>query len=159
MNWIFYLLFLSNLHKFLFFFSVFAGQWFSTGTQISSNNKTDCHDITEILLKVALNTITLTPSVFIFTCKAILTLMYIYKQQFFNETIFTLIEWYIQIENKNLFFSVTILTPSSAINTDWMVISCDNNGLDRLSCWMLLLHCVSYWWRYFRFGDTAGSLL
>jgi GTPase SAR1 family protein len=26
----------------------------------SSNNKTDCHDITEILLKVALNTITLT---------------------------------------------------------------------------------------------------
>ena len=28
---------------------------------ISSSNKTDCHDITEILLKVALTTITLTP--------------------------------------------------------------------------------------------------
>jgi hypothetical protein len=27
---------------------------------VSSTNKTDCHDITEILLKVALNTITLT---------------------------------------------------------------------------------------------------
>ena len=35
-------------------------RWFSTGTPISSANKTDRHDITEILLKVALNTITLT---------------------------------------------------------------------------------------------------
>ena len=33
------------------------GRWFS---QVSSNNKTERHDITEILLKVALNTITLT---------------------------------------------------------------------------------------------------
>ncbi len=37
-----------------------VGHWFSPGTQISSTNKTNCHDITEILLKVALNTITLT---------------------------------------------------------------------------------------------------
>ena len=35
-----------------------AGQWFSSGTPVSSSNKTDHHDITEILLKVALNTIT-----------------------------------------------------------------------------------------------------
>ena len=35
-----------------------AGQWFSPGTLNSSTYKTD-HDITEILLKVALNTITL----------------------------------------------------------------------------------------------------
>ena len=32
-------------------------QWFSLGTPVSSTNKTDCHDITEIFLKVALNTI------------------------------------------------------------------------------------------------------
>ena len=32
-------------------------QWFFPGTQVFSINKTDCHDITEILLKVALNTI------------------------------------------------------------------------------------------------------
>jgi hypothetical protein len=37
-------------------------QWFSPGTPVSSTNKTDCHDITEILLKVALNIITLTMS-------------------------------------------------------------------------------------------------
>jgi len=32
-------------------------QWFSPGTPVSSTNKTDHHDTTEILLKVALNTI------------------------------------------------------------------------------------------------------
>jgi len=35
-------------------------QWFSPGTPVSSINKTDRHDIAEILLKVALNTINLT---------------------------------------------------------------------------------------------------
>jgi hypothetical protein len=40
-----------------------AGMWFTLGTPVSSTNKTDIHDIqnvTEILLKVALNTTTLT---------------------------------------------------------------------------------------------------
>jgi hypothetical protein len=37
-----------------------ADQWFSQGTPVPSTNKTDGHDIAEILLKVALNTITLT---------------------------------------------------------------------------------------------------
>jgi hypothetical protein len=35
------------------------------GTSVSSNNKTDSNNITEILLKVALNTITLLPVAFI----------------------------------------------------------------------------------------------
>ena len=35
------------------------GQWFSPGNLVSSTNKTDRHNITEILLKVALNTINL----------------------------------------------------------------------------------------------------
>ena len=45
-----------------------AGRWFSPGTPVSSINKTDRHDITEILLKVALNTITLalSPSSFLY---------------------------------------------------------------------------------------------
>jgi hypothetical protein len=34
-----------------------TGQRFFLGTPVSSNNKTDSHDIAEILLKVALNTI------------------------------------------------------------------------------------------------------
>ena len=37
-----------------------AGLWFSPGTLVFSTNKTDRHNITEILLKVALNTTTLT---------------------------------------------------------------------------------------------------
>jgi hypothetical protein len=32
------------------------GRWFSPGTPASSTPKTGCHDIAEILLKVALNT-------------------------------------------------------------------------------------------------------
>jgi hypothetical protein len=35
-----------------------TGQWFSPGTPVSSTNKTDNQDITEILLKVALSTLT-----------------------------------------------------------------------------------------------------
>ena len=34
-----------------------TGQWFSPGTPVSPTNKTDRHDIAEILLKVALNII------------------------------------------------------------------------------------------------------
>jgi hypothetical protein len=34
-----------------------TGRWFSLDIPVSSTNKTDHHDITEILLKVALNTI------------------------------------------------------------------------------------------------------
>jgi hypothetical protein len=37
-----------------------VGQWFSPGTLVFSTNKTDHCDITEILLKVALNTVTVT---------------------------------------------------------------------------------------------------
>ena len=34
-----------------------TGRWFSPGPPVSSTNKTNRHDINEILLKVALNTI------------------------------------------------------------------------------------------------------
>ena len=37
-----------------------TGRWFSPEVQVSSTNKTDRHDIAEILLKVALNTRILT---------------------------------------------------------------------------------------------------
>jgi hypothetical protein len=40
-----------------------AGRWFSQRTSVSFTYKTYHHDITEILLKVALNTITLTPRI------------------------------------------------------------------------------------------------
>ena len=44
-----------------------TGQWYSPGTPVSPTNKTDRHDITEKLLKVALKTInqkSLTPFTF-----------------------------------------------------------------------------------------------
>ena len=39
-----------------------TGRWFSLGTPVSSTNKTDRHDIAEILLKVALNIINPNPT-------------------------------------------------------------------------------------------------
>jgi hypothetical protein len=36
---------------------IVTGLWFSPGTSVSSTDKTDRHDVTEILLKVALNTL------------------------------------------------------------------------------------------------------
>jgi hypothetical protein len=40
-----------------------AGLWFSAGPPVSSTNKTDRHNITEILLKVVLNTIKPKPTI------------------------------------------------------------------------------------------------
>jgi len=40
------------------FVSYLTGQWISSGTPVSSINKSYSHDITELLLKVALNIIT-----------------------------------------------------------------------------------------------------
>ena len=57
-----------------------AGRWFSPGTLVSSTNKTDHHDITEILPKVALNTLPPT---------------------FNSYRIFTSKEWQTMQENKN----------------------------------------------------------
>ena len=45
-----------------------TGRWFCLETPVSSTNKTDRHNITEILLKVALNNITLTPNHTIYSC-------------------------------------------------------------------------------------------
>jgi hypothetical protein len=45
--------------KFVSYQLLATGRWFSPDTPVSSINKTDRHYITEILLKVALNTITL----------------------------------------------------------------------------------------------------
>jgi hypothetical protein len=41
-------------------FTLATGRWFSSETRVSSTNNTDHHDIVELFLKVALNTVTLT---------------------------------------------------------------------------------------------------
>ena len=47
----------SNHQQYMIYQSLVAGRWFSTGSLVFSINKTDHHDITDILLKVGLNTI------------------------------------------------------------------------------------------------------
>jgi hypothetical protein len=62
-----------------------TGWWFSPGPPVSSTNKTDCHDITEKLLKVALNTIKPNQTKFV-----LLLLSIIYKlHSFWPYLIFT----------------------------------------------------------------------
>jgi hypothetical protein len=53
-------------------------RWFSPGTSVSSTNKTDRHDITKILLKVALNTIILKTHIVLL----ILTPLYVNKYRY-----------------------------------------------------------------------------
>ena len=45
-----------------------ASRWFSPGTPVFSTNKTGRQDITEILLKVALNAITIFICLFVIVC-------------------------------------------------------------------------------------------
>ena len=68
---------------------VTSGRWlFSPGTPVSSINKTDRHDIIEILLKVALNTLTHNPKV-VHT-----TYMYVYINTHVTRgTVVVLIVW------------------------------------------------------------------
>ena len=67
-----------------------TGQWFSLGTPVSSTNKTGCHVITEILLKVALNTITLNLTLcfkylILLTFAAVTSLYIKHTQKYFND--------------------------------------------------------------------------
>ena len=48
---------LHSIQHYMIKFSVTCDMSFSPGTPVTSTNKTDLHDITEILLKVELNTI------------------------------------------------------------------------------------------------------
>jgi hypothetical protein len=47
----------SNFHQEINCHWLVKAQWFSPDSLVTSTNKTDSHDIAEILLKVALNTI------------------------------------------------------------------------------------------------------
>ena len=62
-----------------------TGRWFSPGAPVSSINKTDCHDdITEILLKVPLNTLNQTPKL----CSAMAAMIdfwLTHKNRYFEE--------------------------------------------------------------------------
>ena len=51
-----------------------AGQWFSQGITVSSTDEIDCHNIAEILLKMALNSIAIT------LCQSLVKYSYKYKK-------------------------------------------------------------------------------
>jgi hypothetical protein len=69
-----------------------TGRWFSPGPPVSSTNKTDCHDITEILLKVALNTIKQINNHIEYACQT-RTIMWGYINNWFVLPCFICYEW------------------------------------------------------------------
>jgi hypothetical protein len=84
-----------------------TNQWFSPGTPVSSTNKTERHDIMEILLKVALNTINIT----IFSKLRVIHIQYKIKQHISTKAWTTQIPTKIEDKIKNLWmvsFSYTI---------------------------------------------------
>ena len=64
------------------------GRWFSPGTPVSSTTKTGCHDIAEILLRVALNTTNQIISNHIFICSLIMFLYCLMVQLLNYENLF-----------------------------------------------------------------------
>jgi hypothetical protein len=60
------------------------GQWFSLGAPVSSTNKTDRHDITELLLKVVINTIKPNQCfLFLFLAESVKILVQVFHRQTF----------------------------------------------------------------------------
>ena len=80
-----------------------AGRWFSLGPPVSSTNKTDHHDITEILLKVVLNTIKPTNQPYV----SMTATLKVFSLFFFNIKIQLIDQIHI-----NLFFVVSGLSSS-----------------------------------------------
>ena len=61
-----------------------TGRWFSLGAPVSSTNKTDRHDITEILLKVVINTIKPNQCfLFLFLAESVKILVQVFHRQTF----------------------------------------------------------------------------
>jgi hypothetical protein len=65
-----------------------TGRWFSPGTPVSSTNKTDSHDITEILLKNAVNTIKSTNQLLLSRYFVINSLLCVYSVIMFSTNVF-----------------------------------------------------------------------
>ena len=96
------------------------GWWFSLGATFSSSNKTDSRDMTEILLKVALHTKTITHpfSEFVFcrlTFKYIVYVMFIviYSVVILKTSIFV---WYAIFSDVNWYIAIVISDPVQSLS-------------------------------------------
>jgi hypothetical protein len=73
-----------------------AGRWFSSGTLISSTNKTHRHDITALLLKITLNTINLNRMFYISLFVLLYFLFWPLCCLFFFDLRILITPWYLQ---------------------------------------------------------------
>ena len=108
-----------------------AGRWFLPGSPISSTNKTDHHSISEIMLKVALNTLSLTLLRSHFN---VLTLVLIAKERSFEHNV-SFLFW---IVSKMMMFCITVAYTS--LNCFYKIPLTSVSICDVYCTWNKLLH-------------------
>ena len=117
-----------------------SGWWFSSSTLVSSTNKTDCHDVSRILLKVTLNTISLnlTPILVIITTDTLSPLNILQPNNFYLWNVFLslfilvcnklyLIHYRLQLIRTTLATLNTIQNKASISNISHFVINRDTD--------------------------------
>jgi hypothetical protein len=124
-----------------------AGRWFSAVPPVSCTNKTDPHDMTEILLKVALNTIKPTKPNYLVLCIILQTdvknnrkLINIFTMLKMNIGIYVLLVtgyWYLLTEIVHAY--------TLSIGTISCLISTFSNTLRSPGCWCRKKRWKSHW--------------
>ena len=90
-----------------------TGQWFSPGTPVTSTNNINCHDISEILLKVTLKTINQTTNLIRdgpFNLKG--GLWFFSKKIFWFSVLLKKIFWFWWRKKKIIWFRVFVILPN-----------------------------------------------
>jgi hypothetical protein len=125
------------------------GRWFSPGTRVSSTSKTDYHNITEILLKVAFTTVTPKPTLMCYNynlCKTEYNNFSLSRHWPHFHGLLALLYWCQD-------FMIRLLSPlpynpgsPCLVHTSWCVHSVrhvsPDLGLIFMVCWLLCLYQV-----------------
>ena len=120
-----------------------TGWWFSPDTPVSFTNQSECHNITEILWKGALNTITLTLTLLLWYCK-IVTLWKCLKNSLiiFLLFVFSNSPFSNLHHHKDGIFTYKIKMVTSC--TVWAVLSMSFLLLLSLSSYQRTMYCLKY---------------
>jgi hypothetical protein len=129
-----------------------TGRWFSPGTLVSSTNKTDNHDITEILLKVALNTINQTKpykhDIFYKCIHSMLSVLEVFTILFLTEMEELACDGYSPLINPVTNLDYYCVKEGDCPEKSYCHINfhkCCKEGMSSLILLMYLMNCRKFW--------------